>query len=50
MPGLLGVAAFYVAVQYLKMHPGRNVEDWTSVLMFPDTLRSYLAKFADNTD
>ncbi|KAA8649344.1 hypothetical protein EYZ11_009853 [Aspergillus tanneri] len=42
-------AAFAGLLQYLSMHPEDNVEDKTIVLIFPDSLRNYLTKFADDS-
>lgn len=42
-------AAFAGLLQYLRMHPEKNVEDKMIVLMFPDSLRNYLTKFADDS-
>lgn len=42
-------AAFAGLLQYLQMHPEQNVEDRTIVLIFPDSLRNYLTKFADDS-
>ncbi|OJJ37050.1 hypothetical protein ASPWEDRAFT_738161 [Aspergillus wentii DTO 134E9] len=41
-------AAFVGMVQFLGMHPEFNVEDKTIVLVFPDSVRNYLTKFADD--
>lgn len=42
-------AAFAGLLRYLRMHPEKNVEDSTIVLIFPDSLRNYLTKFADDS-
>lgn len=42
-------AAFAGLLQYLRMHPEENVEDRMIVLIFPDSLRNYLTKFADDS-
>lgn len=42
-------AAFAGLIQYLKKHPEDNAEDKTIVLIFPDSLKNYLTKFADDS-
>lgn len=42
-------AAFAGLVQYLRAHPEDNVEDRSIVLIFQDSLRSFLTTIADNS-